>query len=154
MQVSTVIQRWCSERNATSKAWLWFGALALAFCAGVAWISSNGSFFGVALIVAAAIAWTRYAPKVEQVSKLRSVHRHFYVPDALLAKLADDEAISPELKRAVADCLAEAGVITFEKLFDLEEMETRHLLDDQDRARRLRGEGFQKMAAYSKSEIR
>ena len=97
MQVSAVVQRWCSERNAASRAWLWFAAVVLAFGTGVAWISSNGSFMGVLLICAAGVAWMRYAPKVEQVSKLRSVHRHFYVPDPLLAALADDAAVSPEL---------------------------------------------------------
>ncbi len=144
MQIVDVVNDWCRERNAATRANWWGGVLILAFVAGVSWISYNGSALGLALIVGAVLAWNWFAPKPEQVAALRRYGRNRFVPDSLLGKLADATAVPAWVKAEIADALKKDGLITFEALFEMDGW----IALGEARARRELGQGFQKIAAF------
>lgn len=144
MQIADVVNDWCRERNAATRATWWGFALLLAFVAGIGWITYNGSALGLALIVGGVLAWNWFAPKPEQLVALRRYGRDRYVPDSLLGKLADATTVPAWVKAAIADALKKDGVITFETIFEMDGW----LAHGEDRARRETGQGFQKIAAF------
>ncbi|EBU8392556.1 hypothetical protein DLB57_22325 [Salmonella enterica subsp. enterica serovar Typhimurium] len=144
MQISDVVNDWCRKRNATTRANWWLLGLLLAWAAGIGWISYNRSLLGLVLIVGAAMAWNLFAPKPESLASFRRAGRNRYVPDSLLASLADAPTVPVWVKTAVADALKEDGRITFESLFDMEGW----IADGEARELRAQGRGFQKMTAF------
>jgi len=147
MQISDVVNDWCRKRNATTRAYWCLLGLLLAWVAGAGWIYYNRSsqaLLGLVLIVGATMAWNLFAPKPKSLASLRRDSRNRYVPDSLLASLADAPTVPVWVKTAVADALKEDGCITFESLFDMEGC----IADGEARELRAQGRGFQKMTAF------
>jgi len=147
MQVSEIVVGWCRERNRMTRAYQWLCGLLAAWAAGFVWIifgPSPPSLSALLLVGVATVAWNAFAPKPEQVSTLRGQQRNRYVPDSLLEQLADAATVPDWVKGSIAETLEQDGFITFEALFELDGWIAR----GEDRARRERRPGFQKMAAF------
>lgn len=137
MPVSDVVKSWCRERNADSRAWLFFFVLLMVTVCGI----YSWSTLGVGAASLALMAWVFFAPKPLHAHHLS---REEDVPDSLLASLADAPAVPDWVKTQIADTLAEDGRITFRAIYDIESS----FLRGQDIARRNKGDGFQKMVGF------
>lgn len=149
MPISEIVKAWCKERNATTGANRWLGALCLALllCFGVFWNTS--AFWPVGTAMVFAFLWLVLAPKAIHYGQLRTSHRGWVVEDSLLALLADAQTVPEWIKTAIANELEKNRRITFETLFDIEGW----IKTAADQERVERQQGFQKMVAFSQKSI-
>lgn len=149
MPISEVVKQWCKTRNRDNNV-LPISLTALtgtAVLAGAAVFARSPmtAFLAAGLV----LTWLSFSPKPWYYSRLRTTHKTLFVPDDLLALLADAQAVPEWIKTAIANELEKNRRITFEVLFAIEGW----IGNEAANARVTQQHGFQKMVAFSQKNI-
>ncbi len=148
MPISEVVKQWCKKRNRDNNT-LQISLAALVGTAVLVGVAVSAKSPMTAFLAAGfVLTWLFFSPKPLYYSRLRTT-RNLFVPDDLLALLADAQAVPEWVKTAIANDLERNRRITFEVLFDIEGW----IGSEAAYARVEQQHGFQKMVAFSQKNI-
>lgn len=147
MPISEVVKAWSRENNTRTGATRWMVTLLAVILVSVCVPQLIEGYTPQFVLVAvlAVFAWYTFAPKAVGLGQLRSsIYRDSFVPDSLLAKIADSNDVPASIKSELADRLRKDGRISFGLLFELECW----IASKAERAKVEQGSGYRKMMAY------